>query len=138
MRLHEGLDVAVSEISLVRTEQLSKLRVGDDSAPVIRVLEVVLLHVVADELGDIHPGVELILVPAGELPDVVGNTDRLEETGVAVGGHLLGLALGNTSGLLLELLEVGINTLEELNTGRTLGTGSGSDSTDLILDALDQ
>ncbi len=78
------LEVCVGEglvfTLLVVVQQLGELVVGDDLTAIFRVLEVVGLDVVAEELGDFDTGAHLRGIPAGEGGDVRGDLDGLHET----------------------------------------------------------
>ena len=71
VRLHKCLDITVPEILSTGSKQLLELGIGNDPTSILWVLEVILFHIITNKLRNIYSRMKLILVPTGELPDVI-------------------------------------------------------------------
>ena len=134
MGLELGLDVVVGEILTVLlavvAEEGGELGIGEDLTAILGVLELVLLDVGADILGDVDARAELTLIPAGELGELLGDLDGLHEAGVGRTGLVGTLDLGNAIDISTESLEGLGNRLgktESVELGLAL-RGEGGDS----------
>jgi hypothetical protein len=130
--LELGLEVVVGEILAlllaVIAEERGELVVGDDLTAIVGVLEVVLLDVGADVLGDIDTRAELSIIPAGELGKILGDLDGLHETRVGRAGLVGALDLGDTVDISTKSLEVLGNRAgetESIELGLTLSREGG-------------
>jgi hypothetical protein len=148
--LELGLDVVVGEILTVLlavvAEEGGELGIGEDLTAILGVLELVLLDVGADILGDVDARAELTLIPAGELGELLGDLDGLHEAGVGRAGLVGALDLGDAVDISAESLE-GLGNraseTESVELGLAL-SGEGGDgvmneglkSIEIVLDGL--
>jgi len=87
-------------------KELSELGISYDLTLVGRVLEVVVLDILAKELGNLDTGLGLISRPAGKLGKLLGDLDRLHETGLGVNTVSLPLLFGDLGRVDLDSLDL--------------------------------
>ena len=116
------LDVLLKRVvgnHLLDTQQSCQLLIGSKLATISGVLEVLLLHIVANSLGDVNARHQLVGLKVAKLGHISGDLDRLHKARVAVASRgLANLAREEAEAISLQVLDLASKRAEVTNANR--------------------